>query len=92
MMEDERDEIEAVRHLMKYVLIKHNVECSMIWRAILELEKIGHKYVLPGIATEEELSELLDLEDMKEFVDNYEGMAHAYHDVAMLVLQMEPNS
>jgi len=68
LREDERDEIQAVSYLIKHVLIKADVEGSMIWRAILELEKIGKKYVLNDTCTEDELSELLELDDMKDLV------------------------
>jgi hypothetical protein len=68
LREDERDEIEAVKYLIKYVLSKPNVEDFRVWEAVTELNRIGQKYVISGIIIEEELNELLELDDMKEVI------------------------
>lgn len=74
LREDERDEIESVKHLIKYVLTKPNIEEFQIYGALKELEKIGKKYVLSGIVTEKELAELTDLDDSKELVEKFMSM------------------
>lgn len=71
LREDERDEIESVKHLIKYVLTKPDIQAYQIWGAILELDKVGKRFVLSGIVTETELSELLELEDMKELMQRF---------------------
>ncbi len=71
LREDERDEIECVKHLIKYVITKPNVPAFKVWEAMKELETIGEKYVVSGIVTEEELNELIDLEDFKELIEKF---------------------
>lgn len=68
LREDERDEIESVKHLIKYVITKQDIEAYKIWDAVLQLNSIGEKYVSTNTVTESELSELCDLDDMKELV------------------------
>ena len=58
LREDERDEIESVKHLIKYVLTKPNIEPFKVWEAVLQLDSIAKKYVLSNIIKEEELNEL----------------------------------
>lgn len=69
LRDDERDEIESVKHLIKYVITKPNIESFKIWDAVTQLDEIGKKYVISGIVTEEELAELCDLEDIKYLMD-----------------------
>ena len=78
LREDERDEIEAVKYLIKYVNTKPNVEGFEVWNAVLKLDEIGRKYVLTGIVSEEELSELTDLEDSKELISRLMGKIKDY--------------
>ena len=73
LREDERDEIEALKYLIKHVNTKPNVEGFRIWEAMLEVQRIGNKYVMSKIVTEEELGELLDLDDMKELLSKLSG-------------------
>ena len=68
LREDERDEIEAVKHLIKYVITSRNIKEFEMWNAVKKLEELGKKYVLTGIVSEEELCELTDLDDNKELV------------------------
>jgi hypothetical protein len=66
LREDERDEIESLKHFLKYINSKANAEGWEVWEAMMKIQSMGDKYVLTHIVTEEELSELLDIEDMKE--------------------------
>ena len=66
LREDERDEIECVKHYIKYINTKPNVQLYEIWSAVLKLEEIGNKYVMSNIASEQELSELICLDEMKD--------------------------
>lgn len=68
LREDERDEIESIKHFVKYVNSKHDVEGWEIWAAMMKVEQLGKKYVLTEIVTEEELSELIDTDDIKEIL------------------------
>lgn len=74
LSEVERDEIEAIKHYVKYVITKPNVEDYKIWDAILKLEDMSKKYVLSGIIKEKELNELFDLDDSKELVQKLFSM------------------
>jgi|GEM_PF-5139691 len=69
LREDERDEIECVKHLIKYVNTKPNIESHEIWNAVLQLNDIGKKYVISNIVSQKELNELCDLDDMKELIE-----------------------
>jgi len=71
LREDERDEIEAVKYLIKYVVTAKNIEAFKIWDAMKKLDEIAKKYVLTGIVSEEELSELTDFDDSKELVTKF---------------------
>ena len=78
LREDERDEIEAVKHLIKHVITKPNVEAFMLYEAVIELNRIGQKYVIGGIVSDNELNELLDLDDMKEVIEKFLGKVNSY--------------
>lgn len=66
LREDERDEIESVKHFVKYVTSKQDIAGWEVWEAMMKIQIIGDKYVLTQIVSEEELSELLELDDMKD--------------------------
>ena len=66
LREDERDEIESVKHFVKYVISRRDAPGWEIFDAMIKVAHIGNKYVMSEIVTEEELSELIDLEDVKE--------------------------
>jgi len=68
LREDERDEIEAVKHFLKYVISKRDAEGYEVWEAMMKIEAIGHKYVIPEIVTEEEMAELIEVDDVKEIL------------------------
>lgn len=68
LREDERDEIESVKHFIKYVNSNHEAEGFEVWAAMLKIQAISEKYILNGTATEEELAELLEIDDMKELL------------------------
>ena len=73
LREDERDEIESVKHLIKHVITKPNIEGFKIWEAVLGLSEIAEKYVVSGIVSEEELNELTDIDDVKELITKLMG-------------------
>ncbi len=68
LREDERDEIESIKHFVKYVNSKHDAAGWEIWEAMLKVEQLGKKFVLSGIVTEEELEELIDTDDIKDII------------------------
>jgi hypothetical protein len=68
LREDERDEIESVKYLIKSVLFQPNVENFRIWEAVLKLKEIGEKYVISEIVTEEEIEELMEFDDMMDLM------------------------
>lgn len=78
LREDERDEFECVKYLIKYVITKPNIPAFKVLEAMKELETIGEKYVVSGIVTEEELSELIDLEDFKELIEKFMSILITY--------------
>lgn len=66
LREDERDEIESLKYFLKYINSKANAEGWEVWEAMLKIQAMGDKYVITEIVSEAELSELLELDDMKE--------------------------
>jgi hypothetical protein len=66
LREDERDEIESLKYFLKYINSKSNAEDWEVWEAMTKIQAMGDKYVLTEIVSEEELSELLDIDDVKE--------------------------
>lgn len=66
LREDERDEIESLKYFLKYINSKANDEGWEVWEAMLKIQAMGDKYVITEIVSEAELSELLELDDMKE--------------------------
>ena len=69
--DDEIDEIESVKYFIKYVNLKPNVEGFKLWEAIQKLQDLDAKYIISGIVSEKELSDLLDLDDMKDVISKF---------------------
>jgi len=68
LREDERDEIESVGHFIKYILSNKDARDYEVWHAMLKMEHLAYKYVIPEIISDSELEEFLDLDEMKEVV------------------------
>lgn len=68
LREDERDEIEAAKHFIKYVNSSKDVPGFEIWHAMMKLKEVSEKYVIPGVVSEEELNELIEVDDLKEVI------------------------
>lgn len=70
LSERDMDEIEAVKHYMRYVNTNPDVEDFEIWDAILRLQSVGEKYVLNGYE-EKEMEHLLELHEMKDLMRKF---------------------
>jgi len=66
LREDERDEIESVKHFLKYINSNSNVHPFEIWEGMMKVKDITEKYIVSEIASEEELSELIEVDDIKD--------------------------
>jgi hypothetical protein len=64
------DEIESVQHYIKYVSTKPGVDLFELYDAVMKLTEIGNKFALNGY-NEEEISKLINLDDMKEVVISF---------------------
>lgn len=71
LTDDEIDEIESLGHLIKYTNMKPDIKDFEIWHCMKEMEAVGKKYVLSGIAKEEEINILINLDDMKDLVEKF---------------------
>lgn len=74
LREDERDEIESVKHLVKYINTKPDVQDFEVYNALMQLDKIAKKYVISNIVTEDELDELIEVDDLKELIGRFMNM------------------
>jgi hypothetical protein len=70
LSETQMDEIEAVKHYIRYVNSNPLVEDFEIFDAILRLQVIGEKYILNGYE-EKDMDSLLELEDMKDLMQKF---------------------
>jgi hypothetical protein len=68
LREDERDECESTMHFVKYVLSNRWATGADIMEAMLKVSSLGDKYVLTEIISEQELSEIMEIDDMRELL------------------------
>lgn len=69
--DNEKDEIESIKHKIKYILKKPNVQDLEIYRVIMELDEIGKKYIISNKYSQNEFNELMDLDDVKNLISRF---------------------
>jgi len=70
LSERDMDEIESVKHFIRYVNTNPDIHTFEIFDAMIRLETIGQKYVLNGY-DEKDMEDLLELEDMKDLLRKF---------------------
>lgn len=69
LKEDQINEIESLKHFIKHILLKKPIDIVDLYGCIIKMEEIGKKYILSGICKENELSNILELNDLKEVMN-----------------------
>lgn len=73
MNEREIEEIEALNHYIKYLKLNPDVKDFELWDGVQRLEKLGQR-IISGEINEKEVDKILDLNDMKELIENFMNM------------------
>jgi hypothetical protein len=68
--ERDQDEVECVKHFIRYVNTNPDIEDFEILDAIIRLNTIGNKFINNGY-DETEVDDLLDFDDMKDLMRNF---------------------
>ncbi len=74
LSDNEIDEIESIKYLIKYANTDPYIEDHELFEVVMKLNELGKKYVLSELYNNEEFDKILEIDDMKDLIEKFMNM------------------